>query len=119
MFRDEHMNTYTIFKSAQLFERFGALQRRRFPFHKLQEHLASKTVNALVTQISNWRTLVRVGDSAARKVKSASAPAQYDFVLMRRRCVLRIRKWMCRGNDVDLAIRPQFFNKSVDQARID
>ena len=51
MFRDEHMNPYTIFKRAQLLERFRLFERRWFPFHELKERLTPKSVDALVTQI--------------------------------------------------------------------
>src|ERR1700730_7343423 len=50
MFRDEHMNPYTILHRAQLLERFGSLQWRRFPLHKLQQHRAAEAVNALMAQ---------------------------------------------------------------------
>src|SRR5437763_14296676 len=70
MFHDEHMNLYTIFESAQLFERFGALQWRRFPPHKIKERFSPKTVNALVPQILyRHRSIAREGDRVARKVK--------------------------------------------------
>ena len=50
MFRDEHMNPYTIFKRAQLLERLRFFEWRRFPFHELKQRLAPKSVDALVPQ---------------------------------------------------------------------
>ena len=50
MFREEHMNPYSIFKGAQLLEGFGALAWRLFQTHKLQERSTAKTVNALMAQ---------------------------------------------------------------------
>src|SRR5437763_10185708 len=70
MFRDEHMNLYTIFKSAQLLERFRALQRRRFPSHKIEERFAAKPVNALMPQVLyRSGTIAREGERITRKVK--------------------------------------------------
>src|SRR6266700_4324153 len=115
MFRDEHMNLYTIFKSAQLLERLGALQWRRLPFHKLQKCLALKTVDALVPQISYRRgTIVREGDGVARKVECVAAKIDNHFHLMRRRCFRCIFKWMRCRDDADLAIGAQSFNQLVD-----
>ena len=84
MFRDEHMNLYTIFQSAQLLEPFGPLQRRRFPFHKLQECLAPKAINALVPQIFHPHgTVAREGDGETRKVERVAAKVDYYLHLMR------------------------------------
>src|SRR6266581_2110887 len=105
MFRDEHMNLYTIFKSAQLLERLCALQPRRFPSHKIQQRLAPKTVNALMTQIFYWnRTIAREGDCVARKVKRVAVMIDNHLYLMRRRSFGGVLKRMRRGHDVYLAI---------------
>jgi hypothetical protein len=50
MFRDEHMNPYTIFKRAQLLEGFRLFERRGFPFHELKERLTPEAVNPLMPQ---------------------------------------------------------------------
>ena len=50
MFRDEHMNSYTIFQSAQLLERLRAFTRTGFPAHEPQQRISSETVNPLVTE---------------------------------------------------------------------
>ena len=44
------MNLYTIFQCAQLFERFTAFQRTWFPSHKLEQHLAPESINALMAE---------------------------------------------------------------------
>ena len=48
---EKHMNLYTIFKRAQLLERFGALRGVGFHFTKRNKAGSSKTVDALVPQI--------------------------------------------------------------------
>src|SRR6266487_293050 len=119
MFRDEHMNLYTIFKSAQLLERLGPLQWRRFPFHKLQEGLSPKTVNALMTQIPYRRgAIAREGDSVARKIERVAAKIDNHLYLMRRRRFRCAFEWMRRGDDTDLATGTQFLDQLVDQSRI-
>ena len=50
MFRDEHINSYTIFESAQLFEGFGTLERARFPGDESKQGRAAEGVDALVSQ---------------------------------------------------------------------
>src|SRR6266567_7738574 len=118
MFRDEHMNLYTIFKSAQLLEGLAALQWRRLPFHKSQKCLAPKTVDALVPQISYRRgAIAREGDGVARKVECVAAKIDNHFHLVRRGCFRCIFKWMRGRDDVDLAIGAQSFNQLVDQSR--
>src|SRR5438270_8148037 len=85
MFRDEHMNLYTIFKSAQLLERFCALQWRRFPPHEIEQRFATKTVNALMPQIFyRSRAIAGEGDRVARKVKRVAVEIDNHFNLVRR-----------------------------------
>jgi hypothetical protein len=50
MFRDEHMNLYTIFKSAQLLERLRAFARRAFPADEFEQRRPPERVNPLVSQ---------------------------------------------------------------------
>ena len=83
MFCDEHMNFYTIFQRAQLLETFSALQRGRFPSHKLEKRIATKTVNTLMPQMANTGTLGGIGDKTSREVKSAIIQIYDDFVLVR------------------------------------
>src|ERR1700694_5674980 len=119
MFRDEHMNLYTIFERAQLFERFGALQRGRFPFHELQQRAAPKPVNALVPQIFNRsRAVAREGDGVAGEVKRIAVKIDNYLYLMRRRGFGGILERMPRRHDVDLAVRPQPLDYLIDQIGI-
>src|ERR1700730_4023972 len=114
MFRDEHMNLYTIFKSAQLFERLRALQRRRFPPHKIEKSSAAKTVNALMPQIFDRDgPIAREGDRVARKVKRVALGIDDDLHLMRRRSFGGVRERMGRGDDVDLGIQAKGLYKAV------
>src|ERR1700736_1765570 len=105
MFRDEHMNLYTIFKRAQLLERFGALKRRRLPFDELQKRVASKTVDALMAQIfDRCRTIARKRKGKARKVEGVAAKIDNDLNLMGGGGRRRILKWMRGSDDLDVAI---------------
>ena len=119
MFRDEHMNSYTIFKSAQLFERFGAFQRSWFPFHELEQHLAAESVDTLMAQIFHSRKIARVWDGGAREIERAPRKIDNNFHLMRRGRFRRIVEWMRHSDDVDPGIARQFFDEFVDQPRID
>src|SRR5690242_20171686 len=115
MFRDEHINTYTIFKSAQLFERFGALQRGWVPFHELEQHLAAESVDALMAQIFHSRKIAWEGDGGAREIEGASRQIDNNFYLMRRGRFHRIVERMRRSNDVDPGIAFQFSDEFVNQ----
>ena len=85
MFSDEHMNSYTIFKRAQLFERFGALQRARFPFDETKQGWPAETVNALVTEKSGVLRLISwEGDYGAGEIEGMSAKIDNYLHLMRR-----------------------------------
>ena len=116
---DEHMNLYTIFQCAQLLQRLCALQRTRFPLHKLQERVAPKTVDALMAKITNTGRVGGVRDHASREVESAIIPIQDNFDLVGRFCFGWIGERMRSSDDVDVAIRAEFFDKLIDQARID
>ena len=119
MFRDEHMHLYTIFERAQLLERLGALQWRRFPLDELQKRRAPKTVDALVAEIFYGRGLIpRKWDSSAREVKRVAVKIDNYLYLMRRGGFRRVFKWMSRGHDVDLAIRAQSLDHLIDQIGI-
>src|SRR6188472_3640983 len=108
------MNSYTIFQCAQLFERFSAFQRTWFPSYKLQQRLAAKPVNSLVTKKqapavacnrhpsrlirlagSQRHAIVvpRGGDRRAREIKSVAAKIENDFHLMWRRGIRWILEW--------------------------
>jgi len=70
MFRDEHMNSYTIFQNAQLLERFRSLQRGGFPTDKLEERFAAEAVDALMSKeqralLFMWHWLPANGTSAS------------------------------------------------------
>src|SRR4029077_6255764 len=105
MSREKHMNLYTIFKRAQLLERFGALQRRRFPAHEIKKRFAAKTVNALMAQIFYWnRAIAGKGDRVAREIERVAVEIDNHFHLMWRRCLSCVFKRMRRGHDVDLGI---------------
>jgi len=82
MFRDEHMNSYTIFQSAQLLERFSSLQRTGLPADKLEQRLAPESINALMTE-ENRAAAPRKGNSRAREVQSASGVIDDYFNLVR------------------------------------
>ena len=114
MFSKEHMNIYTIFQSAQLLQRFCALQRAPFPFHKLQERVAPESVDALMTKISYLRRIAGEGDRSAGKIKCAAACIDNDLDLVWRGCFGGILKRMRGSDDVDLTIRTQFFDEPVD-----
>src|SRR6266446_2796428 len=106
MFRDEHMNFYTIFKSPQLLERFGTLKWRGFPFYKLQQRSAPRSVDALMPQIHHaYGAIVRKWDGEPRKIERVAAKIDNDLHLMWRRGIRWILKRMCGGDDLDLAIR--------------
>src|SRR6266513_2732500 len=118
MFRDEHMNLYTIFKSAQLLERFCALQRRRFPPHKIKQRFAAKTVDALMPQILyRGGAVAREGDRVARKVKRFAVKIDDHLHLMRRRSFGGAPERMRGGDDVDLTIRTQRLHEAIEQSR--
>src|SRR5438477_8293490 len=117
MFRDEHMNLYTIFKGAQLFERLCPLERRHFPPHKIKQRLAAKTVDPLMPQVFYWnRPIAREGDCVTRKVKCIAAKIDNHFHLMRRRCFRRVREGMRGSDDVDLSIGTQRFDEAIEQS---
>src|SRR5439155_1500259 len=80
----EHINTYAIFKRAQLFERFGALQRSWFPFHELEQHLAAESIDTLMPQIFYSRKIARVWDGGAREIERTPRKIDNNFHLMRR-----------------------------------
>src|SRR5215471_20008496 len=87
MFREKHMNLYTIFERAQLLEGLGALQRRRFPSHEIEERFPAKTINALMAQIFYWGcAIAREGDGVAGKVKRVAVKIDNHLHLMRRGC---------------------------------
>ena len=113
------MNFYTIFQCPQLLQRLYTFQRTRFPRYKLQERVASKTVNALMAEVTNTGRVGGVRDNASREVESAIIPIQDDFVLVGRFCFGRLGERMRGSNDVDAAIRAEFFDKLINQARID
>ena len=82
MSRDEHMNSYTIFQCAQLLEGFEPLAGRLRPVHKSQQRMASKTIDALVTEnpdgFACWQ------DALPGKIEGGSVRLHGDFDLMRR-----------------------------------
>src|SRR5437868_1503224 len=128
------MNLYTIFQCAQLLQRFSAFQRTRLPAYKLEQRLASETVDSLVTEQGGAlsRSLLSSGggletaasfrlewDRSTREIKSAAAKIENDFHLVRRKSVRWLPEWMCSRHDFRFTIRTQFFDKLVDQPRID
>src|SRR5437588_10448219 len=118
MFHDEHMNLYTIFKSAQLFERFRALQRRRFPLHEIKQCFAPQTVNALMAKILDRnRATAREGERIAREVKRIAIKIDNHLHLMRRGGRSFALEWMRGGDDVDLAIGLKRFDHPIEQSR--
>src|SRR5207253_8664333 len=120
------MNLYTIFQCAQLLQRLCAFQRTRFPAYKLEQRLASETVNSLMTKqggaLSRSLPFSAGGletaapfrlkwDRSTREIKSAAAKVENDFHLVGRKSVRRIPEWMCSRHDFRLPIRTQFFDK--------
>src|ERR1700736_1381815 len=117
MFCEKHMNLYTIFKRAQLFERFYALQWRRFPPHKIEQRFSPKTVDPLMPQIfDRGRAIAREGDGVARKIKCVALEIDDHLNLVRRRRFGRIGERMRAGDNVDLGIGAQRFYKAIEQA---
>ena len=82
MFRDEHMNSYTIFQSAQLLEGLSPFQWARFPTNEPEEQIAAETINALVPQ-KNGATAPRIGNWRSRKIKSTAFRVDHNFHLVR------------------------------------
>src|SRR5947208_2030357 len=78
---DEHMNSYTIFQRAQLLERFGFLQRTRFPPHKLQKQFAPKTIDSLMAKIPIDGP-PGVGDCGAREIERSIIEPENHLHLM-------------------------------------
>ena len=83
MFRDEHMNSYTIFQNAQLLERFRSLQRGGFPTDKLEERFASEPVNALMSEEQMSRSAPRKRNSSAGEIQSATTFIDDNLYLVR------------------------------------
>ena len=110
----EHMNIYTIFQSAQLLQRLCALERASFPVHKPQERVAPEPVDTLMTKIVYRRRIAGEGDRSSGKIKCAPACIDNDLDLVWGGRVGGILKRMCGGDDVDLAIRTEFFEEPVD-----
>src|ERR1022692_1575852 len=96
------MNSYTIFKSAQLLERFSLFERRWFPFYELEQRLAAKAVDALMAQnLGACASILGKGDSASREVKSVSGKIENHLHLVRRSHLFLAFKWMRGRDDVD------------------
>ena len=98
MFRDEHMNSYTIFQSAQLLERLRALARRWFQLHEFQQCGSPKRVDPLMPQqgmtpkafvshirVDGWEAVIPW--SFAREIESDTVTIDHDFDLVQRRNV--------------------------------
>ena len=119
MFRDEHMNLYTIFQRAQLLERFGALQRRRFPFHKLQERLAPKTVNALDVANSELESGLLSKGIAPGRSKERIRPDRQRLCFDAAKPLRSASENGCAAVTMSiLRSRPQLLHKLVDQIGI-
>src|SRR5262249_18232715 len=101
---DEHMNFYTIFQGAQLFQRLRALQRTGLPFYKLEEYIPPKPVDALMAKVVYSGSGVRERDCSTRKIKCAAIRIYHDLDLMRRRCVGGVFERMRGSNNADFAI---------------
>ena len=114
MFSKEHMNIYTIFQSAQLLQRLSAFQWTRLPFHELQERVPPEPVDTLMTKIFYLRRIAGVGDRSPGKIKCAPACIDNHFDLVWRGCFGAILERMRGSDDIDLAIRPEFFDDPVD-----
>jgi hypothetical protein len=120
MVREKHMNLYTIFKRAQLFERFRALEWRRFQPNKVEQRFAPKTVDALVTQILDRdRTIARKRDRIARKVNRVIVPIDDYLNLVRRGSVSRVLERVSRCDDVHLRIGAERLDQAVEQGGFD
>src|SRR6202040_747334 len=65
------------------------------------------------------RTIAWKRDGKARKIERVAAKIDNDLHLMWRGSLRRILKWMCGGDDLDLAICAQLPSEPVDQTRID
>src|SRR5207237_8875809 len=96
-----------------------AFQRTRFPLYESQKRVAPKTVDALMTEITNTGRVGGIRDETSREVESAIIPIQDHLVLVGRFCFGGIGEWMRSSDDVCAAIRAEFFDKLINQARID
>ena len=116
MFREKHMNLYTIFEHAQLLEGLRTFQRRRFPFHEIEERSAPKSVDPLMPHILDRdRAVAREGDRVARKVNRIVVAIDNYFYLVRRRSVGGVLERMRGSDDVDLRIRAKRINEAVQE----
>jgi hypothetical protein len=80
MFREKHMNRYTIFERAQLFQRFRTFSLRLFPFHKSKQRVSSEAVNSLMPQ--HFRS-ARRGPDRTPEIKRGAVSIDNHFDLMR------------------------------------
>src|SRR5690242_20543218 len=102
MFRDKHMNLYTIFKRAQLLEAIGAFKRRRYCTHEIKQGAASKSIHPLMPQIFDRRGVIaREGDWVTREVKRIPINIENDLHLVGRRSVSRAFERMGGCDNVD------------------
>src|SRR5580704_5609856 len=109
------MNSYTIFKSAQLLERFSLFERRRPPFHKLEQRLAAKAVDTLMAQnLDAGVSILGEGDWASRKVESVTGKIENHLHLMRRARLFLAFKGMRGRDDVDPFVRAKSLDKLID-----
>jgi hypothetical protein len=60
-----------------------------------------------------------VWNRRTREIQSVAAKIDNDLHLVGRKRVSRILEWMCSRHHAYLGIRPQFFDKPIDQTRID
>src|SRR5450755_219262 len=112
------MNSYTIFKGAQLLERFSLFERRWFPFYELEQRLAAKAVDALMAQnLGACASILGKGDWASRKVKSVAGKIENHLHLVRRVRLFPAFERMRGRNNVEPIVSAKSLDKLVDQVR--
>ncbi len=75
-----HAESDTIFERSELFKRLGLLKARGWPFHKLMQKIALKTIDAQVAIMLSVRSCIsHEWQRRSRKVKAIAIDVEDDL----------------------------------------